>query len=254
MSGISLVALQIGALNWTKSMIPLVTPLWADVWLASADRLLFRADPWRYLHALPAPLIDAFYSAWAPIKFFTMLVLLFLPASLRKSRALVAYFVTMFLGLIGQYSLASGGPIFYQRLGLGDRFDGIPVPYFTRLASDYLWAAYIRAGGEVGAGISAFPSMHVAIATWVALTAMSFNRHLGKLAVAYWALIWFGSVYLGWHYVMDGFGGIIISLVAWRAAGQLIRSHPSKVDTPAVRQEIVFEKCSEKRILRRKDG
>ena len=241
MTGISLVALQIGALNWTKSMIPLVTPFWADVWLASADRLLFQADPWTYLHALPAPFIDVLYSAWAPIKFVTLSALLLMRSSPRKSRALLAYFVTMFFGLVGQYLLASGGPIFYQRLGFGDRFDGLPVPHFTRLASDYLWAAYSRAGGEVGAGISAFPSMHVAIATWIALSAMSMNRRLGTLAVLYWAVICFGSVYLGWHYVMDGLSGIIISLVAWAAAGQLMPLRPGQFGSPALREQTIFD-------------
>jgi hypothetical protein len=66
--------------------------------------------------------------------------------------------------------------------------------------------------------------MHVAIALWIALTVASFNRMLGKLAFAYFAVIWFGSIYLGWHYFMDGIGGIAIALAAWGIAGRRIPS------------------------------
>jgi membrane-associated phospholipid phosphatase len=86
--------------------------------------------------------------------------------------------------------------------------------------------------------------MHVAIATWIALSAMSLNRRLGTLAVVYWAVICFGSVYLGWHYVMDGLGGIIISLVAWGAAGQLVPSQPGQFSSPTSRWQTIFAKST----------
>lgn len=235
--GISLVALQIGALNWTKSMIPLVTTFWADELLASADRVLFRADPWIFLHFMPVPLIDELYSAWAPIKFITILVIMFLPSSPLKARALAAYFLTMFFGLIGQYTLPSAGPIFYERLGLGDNFSAIPVPPITQLASDYLWQAYIKGGGDVGTGISAFPSMHVAIALWIALSVQSFNQRMGYIAHTYFAVICFGSVYLGWHYAMDGIGGSFIAMAAWWIAKFICSSSASSQDLSKRRNE-----------------
>ena len=73
-----------------------------------------------------------------------------------------------------------------------------------------------RSGSRVGAGISAFPSLHVAGAAWVAAVVASLSRKLAPLAWAYFLLILMGSVYLGWHYALDGIAGLIIALVMFR--------------------------------------
>jgi hypothetical protein len=81
--------------------------------------------------------------------------------------------------------------------------------------SDMLWSAYTTHSTDVGNGISAAPSLHVAIAAWTALALRK------KLMWLYVAAIWVASVHLGWHYVFDGLAGIAGALVIWRFAPKL---------------------------------
>lgn len=213
--GILLVALQMCVLQWTKSMIPHVTTMWADPMLARFDRALFLGtDPWRLSHEVfgRAAWIDSAYIAWGPIKFATLLILLFLPVSPAKNRALSAYFVIFAVGCVLQYALPSGGPIFFERLGHGTDFQDLPVPHFAGEAANYLWANY-RGSGIVGTGISAMPSIHVAIALWLALTWRSLG--FGYLGFIFYAVILVGSVHTGFHYALDGIVGSIMSAAAW---------------------------------------
>jgi membrane-associated phospholipid phosphatase len=86
------------------------------------------------------------------------------------------------------------------------------------VTADYLWSNYLDKGSRVGTGISAFPSLHVAGAAWVAIFASSQFRKLSIIAWAYFGLILIGSVYLGWHYALDGLAGLAIAAAAWRLA------------------------------------
>ena len=230
--GTLLVSVQIGVLTWTKIMLPIATPFWADPLLANLDHAIFRIDPWRIAEALfgwAAPLVDTAYITWAPIKFATLIAVLVLPESRTKTRIMVAYFLIMASAALGQYLLSSAGPIFYARLGLGERFAALPVEPWVATTTSYLWRDYLRAGGEIGGGVSAMPSLHVGIALWVALVVRAYLPRLALLGFAYFALILVGSILLGWHYAIDGLVAIAIVAVAWRAAatstsGAFIRS------------------------------
>jgi PAP2 superfamily len=217
-------ALQISVLTWTKVMLPIASPFWADPLLASLDHALFRSDPWRLANLLfgwAAPFIDRAYISWAPVKFGTFLVLAFAPQSMRKSRAFIAYFVMMGAVAIGQYFLSSAGPVFYEQLGLGQRFSQMPIEPWVATARTYLWQDHLKAGGDIGGGISAMPSLHVAAALWIALVWRSYNRAAGAIGFVYFALILVGSVLLGWHYAFDGIAAVSITTVAWFAAARL---------------------------------
>jgi len=231
--GSLLVAIQIGVLTWTKVMLPIADPFWADPVLANLDHFIFRAEPWRIAEALfgwASPLIDRAYVSWAPIKFAILIVLMALPESRIKTRAVIAYFAIMASAALGQYLLSSGGPVFYARLGFGDRFTALPIEPWVATATGYLWHDYLRAGGDVGGGISAMPSLHVAIALWVALVLRSYVPRLAFLGFVYFALILIGSVLLGWHYAVDGLAATAIAIVAWRiapAAAYITKAHHS---------------------------
>lgn len=226
-AGALLSALQIAVLTWTKVMLPIASPFWADPLLANFDHLLFGGEPWRIAEAAfgwAAPAFDRAYVMWAPLKFGTFVILILMPEDARKSRALIAYFLMMATVAIGQFLLSSGGPVFYHRLGFGPRFEAIPMEPWVRAARDYLWAGYVQRGGEIGGGISAMPSLHVAASLWIALAWRSYSRVLGYLGLMYFATILVGSVLLGWHYAADGIAGGAITAVAWFAAARVMRT------------------------------
>src|SRR3954447_7050465 len=94
--GVLLSALQISVLTWTKIMLPIASPFWADPLLASMDHALFRTDPWILVHQLfgwAEPFIDRAYVSWAPLKFLTYVFVICMPDSPIKSRALISYFL-----------------------------------------------------------------------------------------------------------------------------------------------------------------
>jgi len=222
--GVVLFSTDFGALTWMKIMLPIATPFWADPLLANLDHAIFGTDPWRITHALfgwAAPMIDRAYVTWAPIQLATVIVLLAMPESRTKTKALIAYFLTLACATLGQYALSSAGPVFYAQLGFGDRFAALPVESWVAKTSAYLWSDYLRAGGDIGTGISAMPSLHVAIALWIALVVRAYLPRLAFVGFIYFALILIGSVLLGWHYAVDGLVAIAIVALAWRIAPTL---------------------------------
>ena len=92
-----------------------------------------------------------------------------------------------------------------------------------------LWDSYVNNKDPLG--ISAFPSMHNAMATIFALVTWRTNRKLGIAFVIFAALILIGSVQLGWHYAVDGYGAIAIALVCWWIGGVVARWHAGLAST-----------------------
>ena len=171
--GCVLVWFQFVILTWTKALIPYVSPMWADPMLADADAWIFGDDPWRIIHPVLLPIepaIDALYAFWAPILKICLGAVLLAAPSRNKSVVLLSFFLMMGLvGVMGQFILPSGGPIFWERMGLGNRFADFVPALHAAWVSDLLWDAHI--GNLIGfaEGISAFPSMHVAGAVWMVI-------------------------------------------------------------------------------------
>ena len=89
--------------------------------------------------------------------------------------------------------------------------------------SDAMWAAFSEDRPGLVAGISAAPSLHVAISVWMWLTARSMAPRIAPYAAAYAGFIWIASVQLGWHYVSDGIIGAAGMGLIWLAAGAVER-------------------------------
>ena len=170
------------------------------------------------------PLIDRAYIAWAPIKFATLIIVLLLPESSTKTRAMLSYFILVAATALGQYLMSSAGPVFYAQVGFGDRFAALPVSPWVETTRSYLWHDYLRGGGDIGGGISGMPSLHVSIALWIALVLRGFTYRLAIVGYLYFALILIGSVLLGWHYAVDGAAAIGINVVAWKIAARFALS------------------------------
>jgi hypothetical protein len=226
--GIQLVQFQVGSLTWLKTLMPMVVPFWADPYLADLDNFLFFGmDPWRLLRPALDPIgptIASVYLLWFPIKAYVVWILLLSLPAHRKSRAMLAYFLTFgIFGVVGQYALSSAGPIFYELLGHGRRFAELNAQISPSVAAgrDYLWHTYLAGGDKIGGGISAMPSMHVAMALWAALAVQSLFRPFAWAGWLFFTMILIGSVYLGWHYAVDSFAGAGAALIAWGIAGRV---------------------------------
>ena len=79
----------------------------------------------------------------------------------------------------------------------------------------YLWAFHERGTAGFGSGIAAFPSVHVSLVTLNALFLFEFSRKAGLVACAYVALVVASSVYLAWHYAIDGYAAIILTIAIY---------------------------------------
>src|SRR5262245_75066 len=150
-----LLGLAMALHGWAKTMIPEVGGYWADPMVADFDQLLFGQDPWHLFRSAElGPIFAKVYVSWFPVTFGMMGLLAF---SKRDHSVLLTAFLAILIivGTIGQYVLPSAGPIFYERLGLGPRFDELIAttdPSVTFL-SNYLWQNFQSGGANLGTGI-----------------------------------------------------------------------------------------------------
>lgn len=204
-------------------------PFFADRFLADLDQALHFGEPWRFAHAVfPAALEPALYRLYSWLWFVevvgVVLVAAFLENRYARERYLAAFAVTVIsLGSVVRIAGSSSGPIFYDRMFGGDRFAGLigtlqqsDSGQGILKISDYLYSSFATDTSVLGTGISAMPSLHVALAVLNAMFVASLNKWAGALAWAYAAAIMFGSVYFGWHYALDGYVSIAAVAVIWR--------------------------------------
>jgi len=242
--GFVLAWLQLVFLTWTKSLIPAFGPMWADPLLADIDCRLFGVDAWQLVDPFMRPigaLVDTLYALWSLALQFVLIAVLLAPPSRRKSRVLLTFFLAMaIIGVIGQFLLPSGGPIFWSRLGLGHRFDGLRSEHVALVAADWLWTKHVGNAVDFATGISAFPSMHVAMAAWMVLAVQALHPRFRIISWAYFLVVLLGSIYLGWHYLIDGIGGSIGVILCWCCAAAFLpatRHTNSAAATPTAPSE-----------------
>jgi hypothetical protein len=215
-----------------KNSLSQAVPFFAGPALAEIDRLLhFGTDPWRLAH-LFAPWINAdvasgiYAGLWfIPAMYFPVLLRLFDSDEGRIARFVTLHaFAWIILGNVVALMLMSEGPVYYDRVNGGTLFQ----PLIQALADTGLSATatgntqailwQIQGGGDamIGSGISAFPSVHVAMITVMAVYAAERLPALALPAVLAVAIYQFLSVYLGWHYAVDGYASILAVVLLHR--------------------------------------
>jgi hypothetical protein len=224
-----------------KSTIPLLNPFSWDPTFERWDRwLLGGTAPWELLHPLLGqPFITAAIS-WVYNLWFLMLafVMAWQAFALRDLRLRAQYFYATFitwilLGSVGAILFSSVGPCYFGRVVEGVDPYGPLVAYLHRAdqqisvislwAQDMLWDAYTHSEMTLGSGISAMPSLHIAMALLFALVGWRTSRPIGIFFTGFFLVIAIGSVHLGWHYAVDGLAAILGALIIWYASGWLAR-------------------------------
>lgn len=228
--GILAFVLGLTAFTAYKVNIPKLVPFYADPVLAWIDRKLHGGNAWDWAYSVPrqfATAVDFFYGrVWAVALIVTYLGAL----SLMTLRELSRYLWTVlfiYIGLGGVMALlaSSVGPIFYTEFytpayDFAEQRDAIFAnPYLGKMHvyTGYLLENYRSGGPAFGTGISAFPSVHVAVATLTAWVLTSHGRVGAVFGWAFYAIIEFGSIYTGWHYGIGGYFSTIAVSLFWIA-------------------------------------
>lgn len=234
---VTVVVFCIGITAFTtyKLAIPDLVPFYADPFFADLDAALHGGNPGEFVHTLlpdflQYPLGFLYGPVWFLYWFGTITAVAFAGSTKLRLR----YFWSMALAIIVLGTLfaivfSSVGPILYERVYNVDRFPALmamikesAIGNYMATASGYLYDTYLSGRIRMGAGISAMPSMHLAIVTLNALMLTRLNRVLGGIAWAYVAAILLGSVFLGWHYAIDGYVSIAVVAIIWVTVGRVI--------------------------------
>jgi hypothetical protein len=224
------VFLQLG-FTFFKSTIPMIVPFYADPWLANFDQWLHGGhDPWKLAHwvgkYLPIEQLLPFYLwVWTVPAVALILIIAVTDRDQARTLRFVALYLACWLILGNVIAMAgsSVGPVYYDALLGGERFAGLRAAMVesdlvnTSIGriQNFLWIAYAENGVALGSGISAFPSVHVGIATITALYLAERNRWLALPGFAFLAVILFLSVYTGYHYALDGYFSMIFIFGLW---------------------------------------
>jgi hypothetical protein len=222
-----------------KTAIPLFNSSnWDAVWIG-ADKAIHGADAWRLLQpVLGFPIVTSAlsfaYHAWMLLIYVGGVYFCFIV----KNRELRArYFIGFFaiwtvLGVALATGFASVGPCFVGPL-LGDhRFDeqmaylasaNEKFPVLVLPVQQMLLAWHAAGTNGLGGGITAMPSMHVAMALLFALSMARVSKRAGLYAWLFFLVILVASVHLAYHYAVDGYVAILVTLVLWAMAGPLAR-------------------------------
>jgi hypothetical protein len=115
-----------------------------------------------------------------------------------------------------------------MRLPGAEHYRGLlqTLPPIALKIHNYLWDLYQHGETRLGGGISAAPSMHVAMAWLYVLTTWRWWKPLAIPAIGFFAVIWVGSVFLGYHYAVDGLISIAGVSIIWRLVGRWVDGHP----------------------------
>jgi hypothetical protein len=207
--GLLIACLSLAALLSTfwafKKVLPAFSPFVWDPPMMRLDRALhFGADPWALLQPLlghPAVtfVLDRLYYLW-----FIFIPLMIAWMGWTRDRQLRMQFLLT-------YALCLMGYLYGVHA---------QIPLNALHMQEWLWSGY--AGLAPSEGISAMPSLHVALAVLYPLVGFRVNRWLGAAFVLYALVILLGSIHLGWHYAIDGYVSAIAVIAIWKLVGYFL--------------------------------
>lgn len=239
-----LIPLFLNAFGSYKASLPRIAPFRYDPALERLDRLLHGGRaPWEWLqpilgHPLLTSALDLAYYAWMPV---TVAMVLFMAWSgrreLRQQFLLTFVLGWIILGTLGAYIFSSAGPVYFGAV------TGAPNPYLPLLeylhrvdarlgltaveVQARLWTDYRHGSATPFTGISAMPSMHVAMPLLIALTARRIRPALGAALTVFTGVVMLGAIHLAWHYAVDVYASLVAMPMIWWVAGRIARAEYS---------------------------
>lgn len=224
-----------------KVAIPTLNPYYADDTLSKIDNFIFLgSDPWIITHAFIGPvgtmILDFLYVIWFPIMGLLLAWTTFSRDPAFQLRASFVHLsIWVLLGSAMAVAMSSVGPCYLHPLMDDGRFlplmDILNDQSLVALQNqNYLLSNY---GKEIiGSGISAMPSLHVALSVFLYLLcreAFGRSNWVSRLALVYAILMWVGSVHLAWHYAVDGIVSAICVVALWLISKRLVSVPPVSV-------------------------
>ncbi|MBB5687780.1 phosphatase PAP2 family protein [Sphingobium boeckii] len=212
-----------------------------DPALAALDRWLFLGhDPWTITHALlpgwqAAKLLDICYTnMWFVLMYCFPAIAITMAKNYEIRLRLVTCWLMswMLIGSAAAWLFGSAGPCYYnaligpnesfallnhQLVQLAAQAQDAGVTIRTLGYQPQLLSTFLDPELEAVGGISAMPSMHVAMATLFAIGGFQIRRWLGWTMCVYTVLIWVGSIHFGWHYATDGIVGAAMMFGLWKS-------------------------------------
>ena len=229
-------AILIPVFSSLKAMIPLFTEFdWDATFIAWERALLFGYDAWEVLqpvfgYPIVTALIAVLYHLWILLLYFGVAVLAISPAinpDVRRKFFLSYAMAWSIVGGLMATWLASVGPVFAEPiLGIPDfapqmdylRWANEQVPVMTVPVQDLLLEGYQNSDNSLGRGISAMPSMHIAVCVLFWLAARESSVNAGRFFFWFMVVIWIGSVHLAYHYALDGLVSLAAVWLIWKFA------------------------------------
>lgn len=190
---------------------------WRDASLWQLEQFFFQ-----FLIGLPIN-VPRFWDA--VYQFLWIVLFLGLAALARSGRtdavahAMCAVVIAFHLTRYVAIAFPTAGPVFHQpgMFDLSETGSGELV----ELLREYM-AGRVQQNGFLP-GTQAFPSLHVGLA-WCAVwvTARAWRWTLW-LTIPWFACNWLATLFLGWHYAVDGVGGIVVMSIALYTSHSLMR-------------------------------
>jgi hypothetical protein len=223
-----------------KQVIPFIQDFNWDYRFMKLDYVLhFGVHPWEIFSFLlyndrAILILDYLYMLWFPALFLMCLWM----AWSAKRQLRLQFFITVcliwiLLGTVMAIFFSSAGPCYFSKI-----VDYAPNPYeplMNQLMKIHesmplfavnnqlgLWESYQNRIWLTFGGISAMPSVHVALAVVFTLTVWNINRWFSIIFMAYAIGVQVGAIILGWHYAVDGYLSIILTLLLWKTVGKTI--------------------------------
>lgn len=244
-------ALFMAAFGDAKQDIPLARPFYLDPFLWRADRVLFGDDAWRVLQPLigypfVTAVLNLLYVFWLILFFLILAHSMITRSNNNRNQFALAFMLTWAaLGNLAATVLSSVGPCFYGAFYSDDPYQPLrsylldvdrQFPLSSLGVQHALLAGAHSRSHELGMGISAAPSIHVATATLIACYAWRRGGWARYAGLAFLIAIELGSIQLGYHYAIDGILGALGAWAMWRVTGWALRARQGysvKAPTPA---------------------